>query len=170
MTTSRRLAPLPLLLIGLAALCAALALIPWVVQVQNQEVTATAAATGANPPAQPTNLQPSAVHDSVTLTWTASTDQTVTHYAILRSNPDTDATQVFHVILQPSKRFGEAVGLLAASVGSVHRDNFTQFDENGSHDDEVYGEEKTKVLGGDNDGWTGTRPIWRDVGTVQQGA
>ena len=32
--TSRRLAPLPLLLIGLAALCAALVLIPWVVHAQ----------------------------------------------------------------------------------------------------------------------------------------
>ena len=88
MTTSRRLAALPLLLIGLAALCAALALIPWVVQAQSQEVTPTASATGANPPAKPTNLQASAEHDSVTLTWTASTDQTVTHYAILRRNPD----------------------------------------------------------------------------------
>ena len=95
---SRRLAPLPVLLIGLAALCAALVLIPWVVQAQSQEVTPTAAATGTNPPAKPTNLQASAVHDSVTVTWTASTDQTVTHYAILRRNPDTDASQVFHVI------------------------------------------------------------------------
>ena len=98
MTASRRLAPLPLLLIGLAALCASLALIPWVVQAQSQEVTATAAPTGTNPPAVPTNLQASAVHDSVTLTWTASTDQTVTHHAILRRNPDVDASQVFHVI------------------------------------------------------------------------
>ena len=97
MTTSRRLATLPLLLIGLAAI-AALVLIPWIVQAQSQEVTPTAAATGANPPAKPTNLQASAAHDSVTLTWTASTDQTVTHYAILRRNPDTDASQVFHVI------------------------------------------------------------------------
>ena len=97
MTTSRRLAPLPLLLIALAAL-AVLVLIPWVVQAQAQEVTPTAVATGANPPAKPTNLQASAEHDAVTLTWTASTDQTVTHYAILRRNPDTDASQVFHVI------------------------------------------------------------------------
>ena len=97
MTTYRRLAPLPLLLIGLAVI-ATLALIPWVVQAQSQEVTATAAATGANPPAKPTNLSASAEHDQVTLTWTASTDQTVTHYAILRRNPDTDASQVFHVI------------------------------------------------------------------------
>ena len=98
MTTSRRLAALPLLLIGLAALCATLVLIPWVVQAQSQEVTPTAAATGTNPPAKPTNLQVSAEHDSVTLTWTASTDHTVTHYAILRRDRDTDASQVFHVI------------------------------------------------------------------------
>ena len=98
MTTSRRLAPLPLMLIGLAALCAALVLIPWVVQAQSQGVTPTAAATGTTPPAQPTNLQASAEHDEVALTWTASTDQTVTHYAILRRNPETDPSQVFHVI------------------------------------------------------------------------
>ena len=64
----------------------------------SQEATATAAATGTNPPAKPTNLQASAEHDEVTLTWTASTDQTVTHYAILRRNPDIDASQVFHVV------------------------------------------------------------------------
>ena len=40
----RRLTPLPL------------ALIPWVVQAQSQEVTPTAGATSANPPAKPTNL------------------------------------------------------------------------------------------------------------------
>ena len=97
MTASRRLSPLPLMLIGLAAL-AVLVLIPWVVQAQSQEVTPTAGATGENPPAKPTNLQASAEHDSVTLTWTASTDQTVTDYAILRRNRDTDASQVFYVI------------------------------------------------------------------------
>ena len=97
MTTSRRLAPLPLLLIALAAL-AVLVLIPWAVQAQAQEVTPTRDATGSAPPAQPTSLQASAEHDAVTLTWTASTDQTVTHYAILRRNRDTDALGVFHVI------------------------------------------------------------------------
>ena len=98
MTTSRRLSSkLLLLLVGLAVL-ATLALIPWIVQAQSQEVTPTAAPTGENPPAVPMNLQSSATHDSVTLTWTASTDQTVTHYAILRRNPATDASQVFHVI------------------------------------------------------------------------
>ena len=101
MRTERRAAALALLLIGLAALAVSvLLIIPWVVQAQAQaqEVTPTAGATGTNPPAQPTNLQASAEHDSVTLTWTASTDQTVTHYAILRRNRDTDASQVFHVI------------------------------------------------------------------------
>ena len=65
---------------------------------QSQEATATAAAAGSDPPAKPTDLEASAAHDAVTLTWTASTDQTVTHYAILRRNPDTDALGVFHVI------------------------------------------------------------------------
>ena len=53
---------------------------------------------GDNPSAKPINLQASAEHDAVTLTWTASTDQTVTHYAILRRNRDTDALGVFYVI------------------------------------------------------------------------
>ena len=97
--TSRRLAPLPLLLIGLVVLCLSVALtVALTVQAQSQEVTPTADATGTNPPAKPTNLQASAEQDSVTLAWTASTDQTVTHYAILRRNRDTDATGVFHVI------------------------------------------------------------------------
>ena len=65
---------------------------------QTQEVTATAAATGTDPPAKPTALEASAVHDEVALSWTASTDQTVTHYAVLRRNRDTDALGVFHVI------------------------------------------------------------------------
>ena len=95
MIAPRRLAPLPLLLAGLAVLTLVIAL---TVHAQSQEVTPNRDATGTNPPAKPTNLQVSAEHDSVTLTWTASTDQTVTHYAILRRNPDVDASQVFHVI------------------------------------------------------------------------
>ncbi len=97
MISLRRLAPRPLLLAALAVLCLTVA--P-TVQAQSQEetATATAAATGTNPPAKPTDLEASAEHDSVTLTWTASTDQTVTHYAILRRTPDTDALGVFHVI------------------------------------------------------------------------
>ena len=121
MTTSRRLAAHPLLLIGLAAL-AALVLIPWIVQAQSQEVTATAAATGTNPPAVPTNLQASAVHDAVTLNWTASTDQTVTHYAILRRNPDTDASQVFNVIeSNAGPETGYTDGSVSASSTYIYR-------------------------------------------------
>ena len=99
MNASRRPAALPLLLIGLVVLCLSVALtVALTVQAQSQEVTPTADATGTNPPAKPTNLQASAEQNSVTLAWTASTDQTVTHYAILRRNRDTDATGVFHVI------------------------------------------------------------------------
>ena len=75
-----------------------LLIIPWAVQAQSQEVTPTAGATGANPPAKPTNLQTSGAHDEAALTWTASSDQTVTRYAILRRNPDADALGVFHLI------------------------------------------------------------------------
>ena len=95
-----RLAPLALLLMGLAVIVAAVLIVPWAVQAQDQEVTPTADATGSNPPAKPTNLQATAEHDAVALTWTASTDQTVTHYAVLRRNRDEDATGVFHVIEQ----------------------------------------------------------------------
>ena len=120
MTASRRLAPLPLLA-GLAAL-AVLVLIPWAAQAQSQEVTPTAGATGTNPPAAPTSLQDSASHDSVALTWTASTDQTVTHYAILRRNRDTDASQVFHVIESnagPETSYTD--GTVSASSSYVYR-------------------------------------------------
>ena len=93
--SGKSLSSSPLILAVLAVLCLTVAL---TVHAQSQEVTPTSDATGENPPDKPTNLQASAEHDSVTLTWTASTDQTVTHYAILRRNRDTDATGVFHVI------------------------------------------------------------------------
>ena len=89
---------------------------------QSQEVTATAAATGTDPPAKPTALEASAVHDAVTLTWTASTDQTVTHYAILRRNPDTDALGVFHVIeSNAGAETGYTDGSVSASSTYVYR-------------------------------------------------
>ena len=120
MTACRRLAPLLLMLTGLAAL-AALVLIPWVLQAQSQEVTQTADATGANPPAKPTNLQASAEHDEVVLTWTASSDQTVTHYAVLRRNRDTDATGVFHVI---ESNAGPGTSYTDGSVAASSRYNY----------------------------------------------
>ena len=91
------------------------------VHAQGQEVTATAGATGTNPPAKPTNLQASATHDSVDLTWTASTDQTVTHYAILRRNRDTDAVGVFHVI---ESNAGPETSYTDASVAAASRYNY----------------------------------------------
>ena len=68
------------------------------VHAQEQAVTATKAATGESPPARPTDLQASAEPDSVSLTWTASTDQTVTHYAVLLRDRDKDDAGVFKVI------------------------------------------------------------------------
>ncbi len=122
MIISRRPAPLALLLIGLAVIAAALLLIPWVIQAQSQEVTPTADATGENPPAKPTNLQASAEHDAVILTWTASTDQTVTHYAVLRRNPDVDASQVFHVIEDNAgPGTGYTDGTVSASTTYIYR-------------------------------------------------
>ena len=88
----------------------------------SQEVTATAAATGTNPPAKPTDLEASSEHDEVTLTWTASTDQTVTHYAILRRNPDIDASQVFHVIeSNAGPETSHADGSVSASSTYIYR-------------------------------------------------
>ena len=122
MIASRRLAALPLLLIVPAVLCASLRFVSWVVQARTQEETPTPAPTGDNPPAVPMNLQASAVHDSVTLTWTASTDQTVPHYAILRRNPDVDASQVFHVIESdagPGTSYTDST--VSASTGYIYR-------------------------------------------------
>ena len=122
MIAPRRPAPLALLLIGLAVIAAALLLIPWVIQAQSQEVTPTADATGENPPAKPANLQASAEHDAVILTWTASTDQTVTHYAVLRRNPDVDASQVFHVIeSNAGPGTGYTDGTVSASTTYIYR-------------------------------------------------
>ena len=90
-----RPAALPLILAVLAALCLGVAL---TVQAQGQEITPTSTATGEDPPAHPTNLQVEAEHDSVSLTWEASSDQTVTHHAVLRRDRDEDASGVFHVI------------------------------------------------------------------------
>ena len=68
------------------------------VHAQEQAVTATRNATGESPPARPTDLQASAEPDSVSLTWTASTDQTVTHYAVLRRDRNRADAGVFKVI------------------------------------------------------------------------
>ena len=85
-------------LICAAVALLAVALVALPASAQNPEVTATPAATGTNPPAKPHNLQASVSHDKVTLTWTASTDPTVTHYAILRRDRASDAIGVFAVI------------------------------------------------------------------------
>ena len=84
--------------LGICALVLAAVFFAYAVHAQGQGVTPTGDATGENPPAQPTNLQASAEHDSVSLTWEASPDQTVTHYAVLRRDLGTDASGVFHVI------------------------------------------------------------------------
>ena len=68
------------------------------VHAQEQAVTATRDATGESPPARPTDLQASAEPDLVSLTWTASTDQSVTHYAVLLRDRDKADAGVFHVI------------------------------------------------------------------------
>ena len=81
------------------ALILAFALAVYAVQAQGQEVTTTAAASGDNPPDPPTDLETDAEHDSVTLTWVESPDQSVTHYAVLRRDrTTTDEAGVFQVI------------------------------------------------------------------------
>ena len=100
----------------------AVALVALPARAQNPEVTATPAATGTDPPAKPMNLQATAEHDHVTLTWTASVDPTVTHYAILRRDRNTDALGVFHVI-EPNAGAGTSYtdNSVAASGSYVYR-------------------------------------------------
>ena len=88
-----------LALVTLLIAAALIATLTLTVQAQTQEVTPTAAATGESPPAKPMNVTARSVnHDSVTIGWTASSDQTVTHYAVLRRDRDKDAVGTFHVV------------------------------------------------------------------------
>ena len=103
MTPAVRQSPLRALFLAVAvALCGLMTVAdlpsPSPVHAQEQQVTPTKESTGAASPERPTDLEASASHDSVTLTWTASTDDTVTHYAVLRRDRDADASGVFHVI------------------------------------------------------------------------
>ena len=103
MISAIRAAPLRVLFLAVAvAVCGLMTVTELTsatpVHAQEQAVTATRDATGESPPARPTDLQASAEPDSVSLTWTASTDQTVTHYAVLLRDRDKDDAGVFHVI------------------------------------------------------------------------
>ena len=103
MTPAVRQSPLRALFLAVAvALCGLMTVAdlpsPAPVHAQEQQVTPTKESTGAASPERPTDLEASASHDSVSLTWTASTDDTVTHYAVLRRDRDADASGVFHVI------------------------------------------------------------------------
>ena len=97
-TTAPNRTTIPLLLAALVTALVIAATLPLIILAQSQTVTPTAAPTGENPPAVAMNLATSATHNTATLTWTASTDSTVTHYAVLRRNPAVDANQIFHVI------------------------------------------------------------------------
>ena len=103
MTPAVRQSPLRALFLAVAvALCGLMTVadLPSAapVHAQEQQVTPTKESTGTAPPERPADLEASASHDSVTLTWTASTDDTVTHYAVLRRDRNADASGVFHVI------------------------------------------------------------------------
>ena len=103
MTPAVRQSPLRALFLAVAvALCGLMTVAdlpsPSPVHAQEQQVTPTKESTGTAPPERPADLEASASHDSVTLTWTASTDDTVTHYAVLRRDRNADASGVFHVI------------------------------------------------------------------------
>ena len=109
-------------LMGAAVALLAIAVVALPAAAQNQSVTTTAAATGTNPPAKPHNLRVSPSHDQVTLTWTASTDPTVTRYAVLRRNRTTDAVGVFHVIAaNAGPGTGYTDGSVSASGSYVYR-------------------------------------------------
>ena len=103
MISAMRAAPLRVLFLAVAVAVVGLMTVADLpsaspVHAQEQAVTATRDATGESPPARPTDLQASAGPDSVSLTWTASTDQTVTHYAVLLRDRDEDDAGVFEVI------------------------------------------------------------------------
>ena len=103
MISAMRAAPLRVLFLAVAVAVVGLMTVADLpsaspVHAQEQAVTATRAATGESPPARPTDLQASAEPDSVSLTWTASTDQTVTHYAVLLRDRDKADAGVFEVI------------------------------------------------------------------------
>ena len=51
-----------------------------------------------DPPAKPTGLTNTATHNSVTLTWDAPNDNSITHYMILRRNPITHDPGQFDVL------------------------------------------------------------------------
>ena len=84
--------------LGACALILAFTLAAYAVQAQGQDVTETEAATGDDPPTHPGRPTAEVSHDSVTLTWTKSSDDTVTHYAVLRRNRDNDKLGEFQVI------------------------------------------------------------------------
>ena len=89
MPTPRYIAARPSVLLaalGACVLILAFSLTGYVVHAQGQDVTATAVATGNSPPAQPGCPTAVVRHDSVTLTWAESSDDTVTHYAVPRRN------------------------------------------------------------------------------------
>ena len=101
LTSARRRAgpTVPLAALGAGAIILALALAAYTVQAQSQGVTTTAAATGDSPPSHPGRPQATVVtHDYVTLTWAESSDESVTHYAILRRNRGSDPLGVFQAI------------------------------------------------------------------------
>ena len=60
---------------------------------------AVAAAEPAEPPGKPRDLEATATHDSITLTWDDPQDESITGYVILRRNRDTDAKGHFHELV-----------------------------------------------------------------------
>ena len=135
MTPAVRQSPLRALFLAVAvALCGLMTLtdLPSAapVHAQEQEVTPTKESTGTAPPERPADLEASSSHDSVSLTWTASTDQSVTHYAVLRRDRNADASGVFHVIdsnAGPGLSYTDSLGLCRGQLrvpgegGQPHR-------------------------------------------------
>ena len=59
---------------------------------------APAAAQDGSVPARPTGLSTVATHESVTLTWNSPDDDSITHYKVLRRDPDVHAAYWFVTI------------------------------------------------------------------------
>ena len=84
---------------------------------------ATDAVAAPEPPAKPTGLSATPSHDRVVLTWDDSQDNSITGYAILRRNRDTDAEGEFTELVNDtgSAATGYTDGSVAAETPYTYR-------------------------------------------------
>ena len=79
-----------------------------VIALTGMAFSAPVEAVGGSPPAQPTGLVAAATHDSVTLTWDDPGDDTITHYRVIRREPEVHAVGNFVTIENDTGSAGTA--------------------------------------------------------------